>query len=818
MNKFDKVFKYVIYFLLVFMPFREIIGIYDNIYLKFIPDIIIIGMFLWFSIKNKFRFKLKIYDYFYILFLLVGLLSSIINNVSLLAVLLHIRTFTTMYLLYYMFRNTNYKIDFYKNCLKVLMIALSILTILGIGEYITSKCFFFPYQWLIGIKYISNLSRMYTLLHSPNTFGYFAVMVIALFIYLYKDLKNKNWIFLLALIFLGIILTQSRSSQIALVIVLIYWFVNLIKNKDRKTIIRIFAIFILTFGLYEVCLYANKSFLNSDTYKHFVEKNGGHFENIQDDPTKPNSRWNMLENNDVFYSMNEGRLYNIILGFKIWKTEPIFGTGLATYGTAGSSVVTPKLYKEYNLADDFYSDNQYIAIIVESGLIGTILFLMFIIGMLYEYKRSIYKLMTIFLLLLVCMFYNVFELAVLMTIFYLIITMNIKDDKIKGDVKLKMKTNDTNKRKYIVFCQEHYNPLGIIRSLGEAGIKPVVIVKRGKYQLASKSKYIGKLHIVDTIDDGYEVLMKEYGQEELKPFIYTSDDTITSYLDLKYDELKDKFIFYNAGKQGEVTKYMNKENIIKVAEKCGLNIIKTWKLNTKEIPDDIEYPCITKAIISTKDNWKADSIICNNKKELKNALNKIDSKEILVQKFIKKKNEFAVNGFSINNGKDVFYAFALNYLSIIDNAFGNYMIIKNFENKELEKKLDKIFEHIKFEGICEVEFLVDENDELYFLEVNLRNSTWGYSSTVAGMNLPILWSEAMLSHKLPKDKLKKFKQFKAMAEDTDYYDRVKTKKVSLIKWIFQALSCKCLYITNIKDMKPVYSKFGNVIKNKFKKK
>ena len=51
----------------------------------------------------------------------------------------------------------------------------------------------------------------------------------------------------------------------------------------------------------------------------------------------------------------------------------------------------------------------------------------------------------------------------------------------------------------------------------------------------------------------------------------------------------------------------------------------------------MEYPCLTKAIISTKDNWKADSIVCNNEKELKSALNKIDSKEILVQKYIKKK-------------------------------------------------------------------------------------------------------------------------------------------------------------------------------------
>lgn len=806
MNKFDKVFKYVIYFLLVFMPFREIIGIYDNIYLKFIPDIIIIGMFLWFSIKNKFRFKLKIYDYFYILFLLVGLLSSIINNVSLLAVLLHIRTFVTMYLLYYMFRNTNYKIDFYKNCLKVLMIALSILTILGIGEYITSKCFFFPYQWLIGIKYISNLSRMYTLLHSPNTFGYFAVMVIALFIYLYKDLKNKNWIFLLVLIFLGIILTQSRSSQIALVIVLVYWFVNLIKNKDRKTIIKIFAIFILTFGLYEVCLYANKSFLNSDTYKHFVEKNGEHFENIQDDPTKPNSRWNILENDEIFYSMKEGRLYNIILGFKIWKTEPIFGTGLATYGTAGSSVVTPKLYKEYNLADDFYSDNQYIAIIVESGLIGTILFLMFIIGMLYEYKRSIYKLMTIFLLLLVCMFYNVFELAVLMTIFYLIITMNIKDDQIKGDVKSKMKTNDINERKYIVFCQEHYNPLGLVRSLGIEKIRPIAIVKKANYGLTSKSKYISKLHLVDTIEEGLELLIKEYGNEKEKPFVLTSDDQMTSLLDNNYDTLKDKFIFYNAGKQGRVNKFMKKDEILSLAQECGLNVAKSWKIKDKKIPKDITYPALTKALISTKDNWKADSIICNNEKELKNALNKIDSEEILVQEYIIKKNELCYDGYSCDKGKKVLYAISSDYLYVKEGAYSNYMIVSNNHHKELEEKLNKMFEIIGFEGIFSVEFLVDNNDNYYFLEINFRNSTWSWASTIAGMNLPVLWTNSMLDKNVFNSAYKEFKPFKAMVEDTDFNDRVKTKQVSICKWIGELIGAKVKFLWYSRDLKPIFSK------------
>ena len=51
---------------------------------------------------------------------------------------------------------------------------------------------------------------------------------------------------------------------------------------------------------------------------------------------------------------------------------------------------------------------------------------------------------------------------------------------------------------FIVFGSEHYNPLGAIRSLGEAGISSVAIIVKGSYRIASKSKYISKLHLVDT--------------------------------------------------------------------------------------------------------------------------------------------------------------------------------------------------------------------------------------------------------------------------------------------------------------------------------
>lgn len=73
----------------------------------------------------------------------------------------------------------------------------------------------------------------------------------------------------------------------------------------------------------------------------------------------------------------------------------------------------------------------------------------------------------------------------------------------------------------IVFAIEHYNPLGVIRTLGEYGVHPVFIGVKNKVRVASASKYISKCHQVDTVEEGYAVLMEEYGslyQTEEMPF------------------------------------------------------------------------------------------------------------------------------------------------------------------------------------------------------------------------------------------------------------------------------------------------------------
>lgn len=73
----------------------------------------------------------------------------------------------------------------------------------------------------------------------------------------------------------------------------------------------------------------------------------------------------------------------------------------------------------------------------------------------------------------------------------------------------KMKTTDTiEQHKHVVFCIEHYNPLGLVRSLGESGIYPDVIILQSSRKLTSRSKYVKHCHYVESIEAGYDYLLK----------------------------------------------------------------------------------------------------------------------------------------------------------------------------------------------------------------------------------------------------------------------------------------------------------------------
>lgn len=375
---------------------------------------------------------------------------------------------------------------------------------------------------------------------------------------------------------------------------------------------------------------------------------------------------------------------------------------------------------------------------------------------------------------------------------------------------------ELRKHKFIIFGFEHYNTLGVIRSLGEKGINPIVILHKTNIQvptLVPNSRYISKIHIVNDVNEGYCILMDCYSNEQYKPFLYSCDDYVEMCLDSHYNELVDRFYFFDGGSAGIISTYMDKDSINQLAVECGCKIPKAEAVRRGELPKTLRFPVITKAKVSAIGGWKSDVRICKSEKELEEAYQSIQSEELLVEEFIEKKNELCLDGFCVNHGCDVCIPFQTTYLRVAPGMYGNYMELTPFKNEVVYQQISKILRKTGYNGIFSVEYLIDKNDNLYFLEVNFRNSTWSYAFTYGGVNMPYEWAKSTLGGaiKIAEETVRKT-PFTAMVEVRDFKDFVLTRKISLGKWIIDLLNTDCLYYWNKKDKRPFVSYVFHFIK------
>lgn len=356
----------------------------------------------------------------------------------------------------------------------------------------------------------------------------------------------------------------------------------------------------------------------------------------------------------------------------------------------------------------------------------------------------------------------------------------------------------------IVIALEHYNPLGQLRALGENGIRPVFIAINHRVRMASASKYPQKVHLVENEEEAFEVLIRDYGEvyekTGYKPILSFSDDKTVTFYDLHYESLKDRFILFNAGENGRITKFMRKKEIVDCARRHGVPVAPYWLVKTGEIPSDIEYPVITKAFSPVEGGYKGDFHICEDEKQLKKAMDSIESDMVFLQKYIDKKTEICFEGFSYNHGKGMYVGIQTDYIYATKGYYSPLMNVYPRKDAQLQEKLNAMLAEIGFEGIWEIEFLVDKNDQLYFLEINFRNATWGYASCVAGSPLPYLWANAMVTGEAPAQK--EFDPFIAIVEPIDFGLRVDKGLCSLAEWLTDFKRAKCTYYYNEADPEP----------------
>ena len=373
--------------------------------------------------------------------------------------------------------------------------------------------------------------------------------------------------------------------------------------------------------------------------------------------------------------------------------------------------------------------------------------------------------------------------------------------------------------KFIVFGTYSPNTLGQIRSLGEKGIKPIVVLVYKNTFRIDKSKYISKLYDVKNIEEGLGLIVEKYGFEKYTPFIYTDRDDIMGLLDRNYDQLKDRFYFWNAGEQGRLNKYLNKKSQIQLAKECGFDVIATEVVRIGELPRKLLYPIFTKAVDSLNPWWKGFTHICNDEKQLIDAYSQMkDISEIILQQYIEKKDEMPINCISLNGGRVIKTIGRTVYYRLQKDSFGSFRYVRSFEDKELEKKIKLFIMKVGYTGPFQIEFIVDKSGKKYFLETNFRLAQQDYAFTKLGINVPYEYAMAILNGNMVFDNEIRFDRISIMSEFEDFRISCLHGDVSFWQWMKDVCQTDCFQFYNKDDLLPffytLWSKIKQTIKHK----
>ena len=372
-------------------------------------------------------------------------------------------------------------------------------------------------------------------------------------------------------------------------------------------------------------------------------------------------------------------------------------------------------------------------------------------------------------------------------------------------------------RKYIIFGGDGINPLGIVRSLGEIGIKTDIIryVESEHFATVEKSKYVNKAYYGTTSEELLDILLENYGNESLKPVVFFTDERNEAFFDSQYNTLKEKFIFYNAGVENGINNLLRKDVQCELAEKCGIKVPRYEVLDTGVLPTTVPYPVITKTLTSNDGRWKKDMMICHNEDELKAAYKEIQAKQIMVEEFVEGTNEVDLKGFSIRGGEQIYFT-ALKKWKYKDQGHKWLMYFEPCRDDELKNKLTDLIRKANYSGIFDAEFIQAHNGDLVFLEVNWRTGMFNYNHSVEGVNLPFLWTKSTIDGRIDeKNILPSQEPYTTMDEIGTFADVLRHPNL-FIKWLFALKKADILYYYNKRDQKPCSIAWGRFFKRKIR--
>ncbi|MBN1472263.1 MAG: hypothetical protein JW925_10820 [Syntrophaceae bacterium] len=288
------------------------------------------------------------------------------------------------------------------------------------------------------------------------------------------------------------------------------------------------------------------------------------------------------------------------------------------------------------------------------------------------------------------------------------------------------------KKPGVIVLGGHVQGLGILRIFGREGI-PGILIDDTALNLGRHSKYCLKFFKISEKD----LLKKLYQLGEDGQYkewlIFPTNDFYVKLLSQNKKQLEKQFIV-STDDWESVRLFYNKRETYQFAKKLSIPIAATFypKNETDLDKIQIEYPCIIKPAIMYDfyRQVKKKVFVCGSIEELKTnyrkALGLIPAEEILVQEIIKgpSKNQFSACFLFLNGQSYVHLTACRMRQHPID--FGNATTYAETVDVPVLKEYgERLLAAANYNGICEVEFKLDERDNQYkFLEVNARTWKW----------------------------------------------------------------------------------------------
>lgn len=297
---------------------------------------------------------------------------------------------------------------------------------------------------------------------------------------------------------------------------------------------------------------------------------------------------------------------------------------------------------------------------------------------------------------------------------------------------------DTVKNKIIIWGIDDVNTLGLVREVGEAGLDFLFLLK-GKKAAAARSKYIKKIHQINSNEEALRYLISTFKNASKKPIIITSGDGTTVFIDQNKGLLEQYFIIPGTGVKGDAEFYTDKNNMINLASEIGILCPESKYVKWDSSIDNIAYPCFIKPSHQNAGHFNEFKFkICNTRNELQETLTKVrHDSEFIVQDYIKSEYEIVVFGARMMDGKtEIAGAIVRDRLAV--GISGHGLVTDKIPACVDVAKISEFLDRIDYKGLFGFEYGV-MNDKAYFYEVNLRNDGTAHCFYNAGSRLTLAY-------------------------------------------------------------------------------